>query len=182
MFGPILDGARVRLTPATPDMLPAFCRWFADPDVTRYMTLHYPPSPAMEQEWFDQTGRSETDVHWAVVLPDQADKLIGAVGIHAISWRNRRAVTGTVFGDKSEWGKGYASEAIRLRTEWAFGQMGLEKLTTKVFVENVASRRALEKAGYRTVGIARRDEWWGGKWHDLWLGEVLRDEWQQQGR
>ncbi len=83
-----------------------------------------------------------------------------------------------MFGEKSEWNKGYASEAIRLRTAWAFGQMGLEKLTTRVFTENIASRRALEKAGYRTVGIARRDEWWGGRWHDLWIGEALRDEWE----
>ena len=46
-----------------------------------------------------------------------------------------------------------------------------------VFAENIGSRRALEKAGYRQYGLARREEFRHNKWHDMWLAEVLRDEW-----
>jgi RimJ/RimL family protein N-acetyltransferase len=174
MFGPILNGDRVRLAPVAEEMLPAFVGWFADPEITRFLTLRFPPSPTMEREWFDRTARSAEDIVWAVFA---GERLIGTTGIHRIDWPNRRALTGNLIGEKTEWNKGYGSEVVRLRTRFAFTEMGLEKLTTKVFTENVGSRRALEKAGYRQCGLARRDEWRHGKWHDMWLAEVLRDEW-----
>ena len=177
MFGPILEGERVRLVPARAEMLPTFTQWFSDTEVTRYLTLRYPPAPKLEEEWYDRVSRSETDLVWAITVEG---RLIGTTGIHGIDWPNRRAVTGTMIGEKDAWRKGYASETVRLRTRWAFEEMGLEKLTTRVFTENIGSRRALEKGGYRQFGLARRDEFRLGRWHDLWLGEVLRDEWAEQ--
>ena len=174
MFGPIIEGERVRLGPPNAEMLPTFIRWFEDTEVTRYLTLRFPPSPKMEEEWFDRAARSDSDILWAITVEE---KLIGTLGIHAIDWPNRRAATGTLLGEKSEWRKGYASEAVRLRTRFAFIELGLEKLTTKVFLENTGSRRALEKAGYKQFGLTRRDEFRHGKWHDMWLAEVLREEW-----
>ncbi len=174
VLGPIIEGERVRLGPADESMLPTFCRWFTDTEVTRYLTLRFPPSPKMEAEWFDRIARSPDDIHWVIFVEDRP---IGTLGIHRIDWPNRNAITGTMIGEKSEWRKGYAGEAVRLRTRFAFVELGLEKLTTGVFAENTGSRRALEKAGYTQCGLARREEFRHGHWHDMWLGEVLRDEW-----
>jgi RimJ/RimL family protein N-acetyltransferase len=48
-----------------------------------------------------------------------------------------------------------------------------------VFVANVASRRALEKNGYRTIGVSRDHFFTLGSWHDVWHGEVLREDWER---
>jgi RimJ/RimL family protein N-acetyltransferase len=48
---------------------------------------------------------------------------------------------------------------------------------TSSIVENEASRRAAISAGYRECGRWRRHLYRDGRWHDMWLGEVLRDEW-----
>lgn len=177
MFGPNIEGERVRLAPPTPEMIPTYCRWFADPDVTRYLLLRNPPSHKMEEEWFDRTARSQNDVVWAIMA---GNRHIGSSGIHQIDWQNRHAHSGTMIGEKEEWGKGYAGEAVRLRMRYAFEELGLEKLMTVVFAENEASRRALERAGYRQYGLARRDRYSGGRWHDVWMGELLREEWEQR--
>lgn len=174
MFGPVLQGERLRLVPHTPDMLPQYLNWLSDTEVTRYMGINFPPSLAQEQEWFERMSKSNDHVVWAVLL---GDKHIGSTGLHGISWQNRRAITGNLIGDKTEWGKGYGSEAVALRTRYAFQELGLEKLETEVFVENVASRRCLEKAGYRHYGVQRRHIFRGGRWHDMWLADLLRDEW-----
>jgi RimJ/RimL family protein N-acetyltransferase len=50
---------------------------------------------------------------------------------------------------------------------------------TEVFVGNQASRRALEKNGYRTIGTSRDHFFTRGAWHDIWLGEVLREDWER---
>ena len=48
---------------------------------------------------------------------------------------------------------------------------------TTVIEGNTASRRALEKAGYHTVGIYRRHEFRHNRWWDVWIDEVLREDW-----
>jgi RimJ/RimL family protein N-acetyltransferase len=49
MLGTILSGERVRLRAPALDDLPTFIRWFAEPEVTRYLLRRYPPSPAQER-------------------------------------------------------------------------------------------------------------------------------------
>jgi RimJ/RimL family protein N-acetyltransferase len=174
MLGPRIAGERVRLEPPNEEMLSTFISWFTDPDVTRYLGRIVPPSMPEEREWFEKVCRSDSDLIWAVHL---GDKLIGTTGIHGINWKDRRANTGNLIGAKEEWGRGYGSEVVALRTRFAFEQLGLEKLMTEAFAENRASIRALEKAGYRQCGVHRRHIYRHGRWHDMWLAEVLRDEW-----
>ena len=69
---------------------------------------------------------------------------------------------------------------MRLRTRYAFQELGLETLVTHVLEGNTASRRALESVGYQTVGTYRRHEYRQGRWWDAWIGELLREEWLKQ--
>lgn len=177
MFGPIINGERIRLEPPRPEHAAVFIRWFAQPELTNYMILRNPPSLRQEEEWLERMAASEHDVVWAISLRDTG-MLIGITGLHRIDWRHRHAHSGIIIGEPTQWGKGYASEAMRLRTAYAFRELGLEKVMSSVFVGNVASRRALERAGYRQCGLLRRNRFFNGQWHDEWLGEVLREEWE----
>ena len=112
MLGPILEGERVRLEPPRPEFLPAYQRWFADMEVTRYLLYRFPFTTKWEEEWLEQLGRDPNQVLWAIVLRHNG-KLIGNTAIEKIDWRNRRGQTGTVIGEKDEWGKGYAGESMR---------------------------------------------------------------------
>ena len=124
-------------------------------------------------------GKDPHQVLWAIVLRHNG-KLIGNTAIEKIDWRNRRGQTGTVIGEKDEWGKGYAGESMRLRTRYAFRELALNKVVTPVYGGNEASRRALERAGYRQCGTYRRHVLIDGQWHDVWIGEILRDDWEAQ--
>lgn len=179
MFGPIINGERIRLEPPKAEHTAIYIRWFADPELTNYMIVRNPPSLRQEEEWMDRVARSDHDVIWAIVLRDTG-MLIGNTGLHQIDWRHRHAHSGIIIGEPSQWGKGYASEAMRLRTAYAFRELGLEKVMSSVYMGNTASRRALEKAGYRQCGLLRRNRFFNGQWHDEWLGEVLREEWEAQ--
>ena len=179
MFGPVMAGERIRLEPPRPEYAPAYIRWFADRLVTRYLMVRYPTSLRKQEEWIEQMAASADDVLWAIVLKE-GGKLIGATLLEKIDWRNRDAESGIVIGDKSEWRRGHASEAMRLRTEYAFMELGLRKVWTGVWLPNAGSRRALEKAGYRQCGLMRRHVLVGGQWHDVWLAEVLREDWARE--
>lgn len=176
MLGPVIEGASIRLEPPRLPYAPIYIRWFADLGITRYLLVQNPPSLRQEEEWLERIAASHEDIVWAIVLPESGE-LIGGTGLHRINWRHRNAHNGILIGQKGQWGKGYATEAIQLATRYAFRDLGLEKVLTEVFSGNDASRRVMEKNGYRQCGMLRRSRYLDGRWHDEWLGEILREEW-----
>jgi RimJ/RimL family protein N-acetyltransferase len=179
VFGPVLKGEKVALRPPSDGDAALFIQWFADLEVTRYLASAFPSSLQAEEDFFKRIGESKNDVWWVI---EAEGRTIGASGIHRINWIDANATTGTLIGDKSCWRKGYGSESMALRTEYAFRQLNLHKLRSGAFMENAPSKRALEKAGYREVGIHREDVWRDGKWHDHWIAEILRSDWEKQRR
>ncbi len=178
MYGPILEGEHVRLQPPSAELASLYCRWFADTEVNLY-TLRFPPSPKMAQEWLDKAAESDRDVLWMITVEGRP---IGAVQVDTINWHHRRGEGAIVIGEKAEWGKGYGAEALRLVTRFAFEELNLDKLMGEAIVENVGSIRAMEKAGFREWGVARKHFYQNGRWSDAWFGEALREESQETGR
>jgi RimJ/RimL family protein N-acetyltransferase len=172
----LLRGEKVTLRPARENDAEHFVRWFADMEVTRFLARRMAISLQQELEFLKTIGESKDDVWWVI---DVADQPVGATGIHGINWLDANGSTGIVIGEKGAWGKGYATEAMRLRTRYAFRELNLHKLMTEVDAENDASRKALERNGYRTVGVRREQTFREGKWHDRWVAEVLRADWEK---
>ena len=52
------------------------------------------------------------------------------------------------------WGQGYATEAVRALINRAFGELDHSALVSGARVTNPASRRVLEKCGFRWTGVA----------------------------
>ena len=176
MFGPVLKGVRVTLRPADDSDPPRFVPWFADMEVTRFLGRRFVVALYQEVDFLKRIGESKDDVWWMI---DADGEAVGATGIHAIDWQSAHGTTGIVIGAKERWRTGIASEAMALRTRYAFRELNLHKLMTEAYLDNAGSRRALEKTGYRTVGIRREHFFTRGRWHDLWLGELLREDWER---
>jgi RimJ/RimL family protein N-acetyltransferase len=176
MYGPVIEGTRVRLEPPRPEWAPIYQRWLADTEVTRHLLHRNPPSLHQEEDFLEKAAEDPNGVIWTIVLREDG-RPIGMIGLDKIDWRLRDAESGIAIGDKGEWRRGHASEAMRLRTEYAFMELGLRKIWTGVQMPNVGSRRALEKAGYRQCGVMRRHFFVGGRWLDVWMAEIHREDW-----
>lgn len=178
MFGPVLKGQKVTLRPPDETDAARFVEWLADQEVTRYLgVVVNVPSIEAEKEFLRKTGEAKDAVFWAI---EAEGKTIGTTVIRSIDWISGNGNTGILIGDKTCWGKGYASEAMALRTEYAFRQLNLHKLSSAASMENEPSKRALMKNGYKQIGIEREHAWREGRWHDHWLAEVLRSDWDEQ--
>ena len=57
-----------------------------------------------------------------------------------------------MIGDRFMWGKGYATEAIQLTSEYAFNYLKLLKLNAVCYESNVGSILAFLKASYTIEG------------------------------
>jgi len=176
MFGPVIAGERIRLEPPRLEYAPVYMRWFADRAVTRYMLTRYPTSLRKQEEWIEQMASSSDEVLWAMVRAGGGD-LIGNLGLHRIVWPHAHVELGYVIGERDYWGKGHATEAVKLATAYAFLELGLHKVWARVIVQNEGSRRTLERNGYQPCGLFRQDRYLEGRWHDLAVFEILREEW-----
>jgi RimJ/RimL family protein N-acetyltransferase len=74
-------------------------------------------------------------------------------------------------------GRGYASEAAQLLVDYLFLHEQAERIQAETHPENLASRRVLEKAGFRLEGRLRSTVFSRGAWRDSLLFSLLRSEW-----
>ncbi|WP_369685160.1 GNAT family N-acetyltransferase [Corynebacterium glyciniphilum] len=63
-------------------------------------------------------------------------------------------------------GRGVASSAVALGVDHAMAQVGMHRVEATVLESNVASRRVLEKVGFREEGLLQRNLHINGQWRD----------------
>jgi ribosomal-protein-alanine N-acetyltransferase len=66
-------------------------------------------------------------------------------------------------------GRGFATDALALVCERAFGELGLHRIEAGTLLHNLASQRVIEKNGFTRIGIAPRYLQIAGRWSDHML-------------
>jgi RimJ/RimL family protein N-acetyltransferase len=173
-----LKGERVRLVP--PDRalhLENALRWMNDPEIVAALEANFGVTRRQEEAFFDRVeAQRDADLHWAIHAED--GRHVGFIDLHDLSWRHRSAVGGLAIGARDAWGRGYATDAVRVRTRFAFEQMGLHRIEGHTI--NPAMRRVYERCGYRFEGVARRKIWRDGRWNDAHHYAILDDDYFQE--
>lgn len=128
----------------TSENIDDFMDWATDDEVTQYMM------------WDSYTSRSEAEHFFESVVAGHpwfkaiclGDKVIGSMtldkgkGAHSC-----KAELGYVLA-KKYWGKGYATQAIKLTLEAGFDDLDIVRIDAYVDPGNIGSQRVLEKNGF----------------------------------
>ncbi len=86
---------------------------------------------------------------------DVGGESVGGIGFAAGSDVERFSAEIGYWLGEPFWGRGIATEALSLVTEYAFATMNILRLFALPFADNAASARVLEKAGYVREGLLR---------------------------
>src|SRR5215469_14480415 len=73
-------------------------------------------------------------------------------------------------------GKGYGTRAQRLLAEYLLAHTQLNRIVAETEVDNVAERRALEKAGFSYEGTLRGSCFRAGEWRDMASYSIVRSD------
>lgn len=73
-------------------------------------------------------------------------------------------------------GRGIAAKALRLASIWGFRELGLLRVFAEAAVDNEASIRAIEKAGFQREGTLRAHCATHGKRHDCVMFSLLPED------
>jgi ribosomal-protein-alanine N-acetyltransferase len=135
-------------------------------NVSRYLvdTFPYPFTKALG-EWWIRTGSKQNGAITRVI--EHEGRFVGSVGINPqIGWRDHLGEIGYWVAEE-HWGKGIATAALRLMTDYGFTARQLRKLYAPVLSPNVASMRVLEKCGYTCEAILKTEVQKGGIYFDI---------------
>ena len=106
------------------------------------------------------------------------DALVGAIGL-TIDRSFDRAELGYWLGEPY-WELGYCSEAAKAILQYGFEDLGLNRIHACYMARNPSSGRVLQKIGMSNEGVARQHAKKHGKFEDLILYGLIRDDWLDQ--
>jgi RimJ/RimL family protein N-acetyltransferase len=153
---PLADGTIVLREWADSDA-PAVAAACSDREIARW--LDQVPQPYTERdarEYLASTRRGwrEATISSFAIADATTGELLGSISIH---WLDHEQAVGEVgyWVSRDARGRGVATRAVRLIARWAIQECGLRRLQLRADVDNDASQRVAEKAGFHREGVLR---------------------------
>jgi len=109
------------------------------------------------------------------------DDLAGGVRYHEIDWSNRMTELGYWISEGFE-GKGLVIKTCRVLIDYAFNELGLNRIVISCSAENQKSRAIPKKLGFKQEGILRQSELLQDRFVDMLIYGLLVQEWQDKNQ
>jgi RimJ/RimL family protein N-acetyltransferase len=143
-----LETTRLHLRRWRAEDIQPLVRWHGDPVLMRHMgrVSSREQTEAVAERFLDHW--TEHGFGWMTVWEKETEALVGRSGVafHRL-WPDDPEVGWLI--DTPWQGRGYATEAGAACVRHAFGELGLERVVSICTPENLASRRVMEKLGFR---------------------------------
>jgi RimJ/RimL family protein N-acetyltransferase len=150
-IGERIVGELVTLAPLDPADAPAWARWLADPETTRYLYGRRgpPDRPATTTELRSWGRQALVDVDLVAFGIEEArgGTVIGNARLQLWAWS--RARFSILIGEAAHRGSGQGTEATALVCRYAFERLHLREIILDVDARNVPAVRAYRNVGFQ---------------------------------
>ncbi len=166
----MLEGKAVNLRIMEKEDLPVLQEWDNNPEfMGQYEELRQETKAELEK-----TYDNLKDAQWFFVQKKDGTKI--GYAAHFLAAGETELGYFIVPNERS---KGYVSEAIKIMVDHLFLSRDIVRIQAKADPENLASWKALEKAGFKREGVLRKTFYCRGEWRDDCLYSILREEWKE---
>lgn len=150
--------------------------WRTRPEITRFMVTDLEPDLERQQQWLQHCAACKDYEHFLIYLEDEA---VGYLSYSEIDRTHRHCSSGSylISGTKTRLMAGFLYPFI---LDYAFFRLDMHKILNTFLEGNDKVIAIQEQIGFRRVGVQRQHVWKYQRWHDLWLFEMLREEWEQR--
>ena len=172
-----LQGVRVILRDKQIEDSELDYRWRSDPELAKLdaaypLTMNYDRYVKMFEDQLKYP--SPGSHHYGIEVV--GSKLIGNCMYYDLDSVNKEAELGIVIGDREYWSGSYGFDAVVTLLEHMFVVRDLKRVYLHTLEWNDRAQSCFSRCGFNPVRNVRR------MGHDFILMEVLRTEWQQNGR
>lgn len=171
---PALGDGEIVLRARRETDLKAIARASHDPETQRRLN-DAPLSPGDEQE----NSISRAERQWStgtsaplVIATAADDRPLGLLNLQFGKDEEVATLAVSVFPEAR--GRGVAARALRLGALWGLRELGLARVVAEAAVDNHASIRAIEKAGFQREGTLRAHCKTHGERHDCVIFSLVR--------
>ncbi len=174
----VLRSERLILRPLRAEDAPAVFATYSDPEVVRYWSGAPWTDLARAEEYIAGGMRDIADgsaMRLGVELAETG-QWVGQVSLHNFDAQNRRCEIGYALM-RDHWGHGYIAEALDAVLDFGFDKLDLHRVEADVDPRNDASRRAVERMGFKEEGLLRERWLVNGEVCDTVFYGLLRREW-----
>lgn len=160
-----------------------FNNWASDSEVTKFLTWPNHGSVQISREvintWINSYSNLE-NYQWAIEVKE-SKSVVGSVSLMNIDNHNENCEIGYCLS-KSLWNKGIMTETFLKIIDFAFFELGFQRITGRHEVANTASGRVMEKCGLTYEGTLRKiNKNSGGilvycKYYSILKGEIRNEK------
>ena len=126
----------------------------ADPDVLHLTRIPEPPPDGVARQWLERYERGRRDGTAEAFVIEEDGRFLGLAMAPVIDREGDEVELGYIVAP-AERGRGVATQALRWLTTWAFEELGAQRITLIIDVENEPSRSVAERCGYVREGVMR---------------------------
>lgn len=175
---PVLITDRLVLREITEYDIGDFFEIFGDYEILKYYGMRPYKSPEDAAGFMGRLinkFETKTGIRWAITIKEN-DEMVGTIGYK--NWDTRSCKGEISYELKPKyWSMGYVTEALKKVVDYGF-ENGLNRIEAWDMEGNIASKRVLEKSGFRYEGTWREHTYWDGKMHNIEWFSILRKEWE----
>jgi RimJ/RimL family protein N-acetyltransferase len=143
------------------------------------LSIPYPYEDGMAEQWIASLGpridRGELASY--AITKNPGGELVGAISLQIHREFDRAALSYWI--GEPYWGLGYCTEAASLVVAHGFEKLRLNRIYATHVPQNPASGRVLQKIGMRLEGQQRQHRKNRGRYEDLVLYGLLREDWSR---
>jgi RimJ/RimL family protein N-acetyltransferase len=174
-----IEGSRVNLRKIKRSDAAVLARNINDVTIARNTFIPHPYKLKDAHEFIRRSHREWLKgIGYHLGIEDRSTgEIVGAVGIESVTRKHRNGEMG-YWLNKRYRGRGIMTEAVGLGLRFAFEELKLVRVHAHVMKGNVGSVRVLENNGFRQEGYLRKRIKHRGRWRDLHLFAILREEWK----
>lgn len=149
-----------------------YLKWMNDPEINKYLESRFMTHTIDSlKDFVTSMNSSENNVLFAII-DKESDTHIGNIKLGNIHPVHKYADIGLIIGDKNYWGRGIATNAIKLVSEFAFEELNLRKVFAGVYENNIGSIRAFEKCGFKKAYVKKDNYFFEGKFINAFVFEL----------
>jgi [ribosomal protein S5]-alanine N-acetyltransferase len=149
--------------------------------VARSHKLHHPwvHLPSTSDSFRKYLNRFQSSTHAGYWVCTKDGDLAGVINLSEIVRGNFRSAYLGYYAFVPHNGRGYMTEGLRAAVSHAFRQLKLHRLEANIQPGNEASRRLVQRLGFRCEGLSPRYLKIGGRWRDHERWAITVEEWKQ---
>ena len=153
--------------------------WRVKPKVSQFMLTQVDFNLEKQMRWFDRINSSLANEYWII---ENNGKAIGVINLSEIDHVNQRATWGLYVGEDMNSPVGGMLPMYFYNYVFGRKDLNLHKLHGMVLDININMLRVHEACGYRQVGIYKDHVLRDGRFHDVHVVELLRQDWLVRGK